>query len=79
MKDIISSAKVIVIVEKDATFQRLLEEDFLKFVNFEILLITGKGVPDISTRKLVHRLAHYELKDAEFVALVDGDPYGKIV
>ena len=52
-------------VEKDATFQRLMQEKFLQILsenNIDVLLITGKGVPDLSTRKLLHRLANEDLK-----------------
>ena len=76
MFDITSNAKVVIVVEKDATFQRLMQEDFLGFINFDVLLITGKGVPDLSTRKLIYRLANQDLTDAVFLCLVDGDPYG---
>ena len=61
MLNIKSTAQVVVIVEKDATFQRLLQENFLKLVNYNILLITGKGVPDLSTRKLVSRLGTWPM------------------
>ena len=79
MKDITSNAKVVIVVEKDATFQRLMQEKFLQILsnnNIDVLLITGKGVPDLSTRKLIYRLANEDLKDAFFLCLVDGDPYG---
>lgn len=79
MRDITSNAKVVIVVEKDATFQRLMQEKFLQILsenNIDVLLITGKGVPDLSTRKLLHRLANEDLKDAFYLCLVDGDPYG---
>ena len=76
MFDITSNARVVIVVEKDATFQRLMQEDFLGFVDFDVLLITGKGVPDLSTRKLLYRLANQDLENALFLCLVDGDPYG---
>jgi meiotic recombination protein SPO11 len=76
MTDIKSSAKLVIIVEKDATFQRLLNENFLGLVNVDTILITSKGVPDLSTRKLLQRLAFQELTGALFVCFVDGDPYG---
>ena len=56
-------------VEKDATFQRLMQEKFLQILsenNIDVLLITGKGVPDLSTRKLLHRLANEDLKGVIF-------------
>ena len=79
MFDITSNAKVVIVVEKDATFQRLMQEDFLRFVDFDVLLITGKGVPDLSTRKLLYRLANQDLENALFLCLVDGDPYGVVM
>ena len=48
-----TDAKIILIVEKDAVFQTLLQDSSLKLHN--IIFITGKGVPDLNTRQLVHR------------------------
>ena len=42
---------------------------------FGIILVTGKGWPDINTRQFLHRLST-DLPHLNFVALVDGDPYG---
>ena len=49
-------AKLILVVEKDTVFQRLMQEFNSPEVNSvtlreDILLVTGKGVPDFSTRE----------------------------
>ena len=71
-----SSARLVMVVEKDAVFQRLLDEKFLDSLPFEAILITGKGFPDLNTRQLLHRLAFEELPRAQFICLVDGNPFG---
>ena len=56
--DINTGASYILVVEKDAVFQRLLEEGILFNETLgKIILITGKGMPDIATRQLIHRFA----------------------
>jgi meiotic recombination protein SPO11 len=65
--------RFIIVVEKDATFQRLLDENFSSVLG-PCVIITGKGVPDLNTRQLVHRL-WCELAVPVF-ALVDADPWG---
>ncbi|CAG7725981.1 unnamed protein product [Allacma fusca] len=68
-----SNAKFVLIVEKDAIFYRLTEEDI--FNRFEpFILVTGKGYPDKATRAFVSKLSR-DLKIPSFV-LVDADPYG---
>ena len=60
-------------VEKDAVFQRLLEERMFSKRRFSrALLITGKGVPDLATRQLVSYLAI----GLPVLILTDCDPYG---
>lgn len=63
----------VLVVEKDATFQALLQEGFLAVFD-NAVMVTGKGVPDLSTRRLVHRL-WAELGLPVFI-LVDADPFG---
>ncbi|XP_046675751.1 meiotic recombination protein SPO11 isoform X2 [Homalodisca vitripennis] len=73
IKKIKSSAAFILLVEKDAAFQKLLDEGaHLRFA--PCIIITGKGEPDINTRLLVHRLCQ-ELAIPVFI-VVDADPYG---
>jgi len=47
-------ADYVLVIEKDAIFERLNEEEFWKKHN--CVLITGKGQPDRSTRRMVRRL-----------------------
>ncbi|KAL7646563.1 UNVERIFIED_CONTAM: hypothetical protein RMT77_001814 [Armadillidium vulgare] len=71
--DLQSDARFVLVIEKDATFQKLLESHFLRTMGPSIL-ITGKGYPDLCTRQLVHRL-WVELH-LPVLALVDADPFG---
>ena len=40
------------------------------------IILTGKGYPDLATRKLLRRLAYKEMTESYYFALVDGDPHG---
>ena len=56
--DIKTEASYVLVVEKDAIFQRLLEEGILfNTLLGKFILITGKGMPDLSTRQFVQRLS----------------------
>ena len=65
-------ADYVLVVEKDAIFERLNEEEFWKREN--CLLVTGKGQPDRSTRRMVRRL--WEEFGLPVYVLTDADPYG---
>ncbi|MFH1445380.1 MAG: DNA topoisomerase IV subunit A [Nanoarchaeota archaeon] len=65
-------ADYVLMVEKDAIWQRLNEDKFWKKQN--CLVLTGKGQPARGTRRLVNRL-HRELKLPIYV-LTDADPWG---
>ena len=71
--DICSDAKAILVVEKDATYQRLLDDNILEKLK-PIIMLTGKGFPDLNTRLLLKRL--WENLEIPVLALVDADPYG---
>ena len=72
MKLIKTKAEFVLIIEKDAVFQQLINQNFLELANG--ILITGKGFPDTNTRELIHILsAEYKLKT---YGLFDADPYG---
>ncbi|KAH0619182.1 hypothetical protein JD844_018953 [Phrynosoma platyrhinos] len=73
MRNLITDAKFILIVEKDATFQRLLDDDFCNTMS-PCIIITGKGVPDVNTRLLVRKL--WDTCHVPIFALVDADPHG---
>ena len=45
--DISTRAKMILVIEKDATFQKLLQDPFM---TSHAILITAKGMPDLNTR-----------------------------
>jgi DNA topoisomerase-6 subunit A len=66
------SAKFVLVIEKDAVWQRLNEDKFWKIHN--CLILTGKGQPARGTRRLINRL-HNELKLPVFV-LTDADAWG---
>ena len=65
-------ADILLVVEKDAVWQRLNEDKFWKKQN--CIILTGKGQPARGTRRLINRL-HKELKLPVYV-LTDGDFWG---
>ncbi len=65
-------AEYVLVVEKDAIFQRLNDYEFWKKKN--CILITGKGQADRATRRMVRRL-NEEWELPVFV-LTDADPFG---
>src|SRR3989338_10763603 len=65
-------ADFVLIVEKDAIWQRLNEDRFWKKHN--CLVLTGKGQPDRGTRRMINRL-HNELKLPIYVC-ADADVWG---
>lgn len=67
-----ASTEFLLVVEKDAAFKTLFDRGFHR--RFECIIITGKGFPDIGTRKLVRQLAEQHRLPA--FALVDADPHG---
>ncbi|CAJ1084865.1 meiotic recombination protein SPO11 [Xyrichtys novacula] len=73
IRNIMSSAKFVLIVEKDATFQRLLDDDFCTKLS-PCIIITGKGMPDVNSRLMVRKL--WDTLHVPVFALVDADPHG---
>ncbi|XP_017670672.1 PREDICTED: meiotic recombination protein SPO11 [Lepidothrix coronata] len=73
IKNLISHAKFVLIVEKDATFQRLLDDDFFNKVS-PCIMVTGRGVPDLNTRLLVRKL--WDSFQIPVFSLMDADPHG---
>jgi DNA topoisomerase-6 subunit A len=65
-------AKFILLVEKDAVFNRLNEDKFWK--KHRCILLHGQGMPPRGVRRLVRRMTE-ELRLPVFV-LVDNDPWG---
>lgn len=76
IRELASSASFILVVEKDASFQKILDDGFVSAPSSlgRCVLVTGKGFPDVNTREFVRRL-HVELQLPVY-ALVDADPYG---
>nr|XP_024396453.1 meiotic recombination protein SPO11-2-like isoform X2 [Physcomitrium patens] len=68
-----SDARYILVIEKDAIFQRLVEERF--FLKVPCIIMTAKGFPDLASRALLHRL-HQEFPSMLIFALVDWNPAG---
>ncbi|XP_049725630.1 meiotic recombination protein SPO11 isoform X1 [Elephas maximus indicus] len=73
LRNLITDAKFLLIVEKDATFQRLLDDNFCSKIS-PCIMVTGKGVPDLNTRLLVKKL--WDLFHIPIFTLVDADPHG---
>uniref|UniRef100_A0A8R1DJB8 DNA topoisomerase (ATP-hydrolyzing) n=1 Tax=Caenorhabditis japonica TaxID=281687 RepID=A0A8R1DJB8_CAEJA len=71
--DFICDADFLLVVEKDTTFQKLLDENF-QAIFPRAILVTAKGYPDISTRNLVKFIA--EKRRLPVFGLFDADPHG---
>ncbi|TQD71389.1 hypothetical protein C1H46_043077 [Malus baccata] len=68
-----TDARYIIVVEKHAIFQRLVEDRV--FNQIPSILITARGYPDIATRILLHRMSR-AFPDLPMLALVDWNPAG---
>ncbi|CAN0320425.1 unnamed protein product, partial [Ectocarpus sp. 8 AP-2014] len=70
-----SDARIILVVEKDGVFNRMVEDGFHDR-QFEIpsVLVTGQGFPPLAARACVYRLA--EALDLPVLGLVDCNPFG---
>ncbi|XP_039953627.1 meiotic recombination protein W68 [Bactrocera tryoni] len=69
-----TSASFVLIVEKDTIFSKFISQKIFETIGNDIILITGKGYPDLCTRHIVHRLS-FEHK-LPIYALCDADPFG---
>jgi meiotic recombination protein SPO11 len=67
-----SSAKCILVVEKEGIYNRLVEDRI--FDRFPCILVTGKGFPDLATRALVSSLHRYFALPV--YGICDCNPYG---
>ncbi|XP_027939534.1 meiotic recombination protein SPO11-1 [Vigna unguiculata] len=72
VQDIISVAQYILVVEKESVFQRLANDQFCN--TNHCIVITGRGYPDIPTRRFLRLLV--ENLRLPVYCLVDCDPYG---
>mmetsp|Transcript_7461 Transcript_7461/g.24788 ORF Transcript_7461/g.24788 Transcript_7461/m.24788 type:complete len:190 (-) Transcript_7461:1448-2017(-) len=69
------SAQIILVVEKEAVFNRLLEDQVWFLEGLSCCIITGRGQPDLGTRVFLHRL-HQDQPAAPVLGLVDWNPDG---
>lgn len=70
------SARYVIVVEKDAIFQRLVEDKI--FLTLPCIIVTGKGIPDLATRIFLSKL--YSLcPELLFFGLVDWNPSGVLI
>lgn len=69
------TAKYILVIEKDAVWQRLNEDKFWRKQN--CIIMTGKGQPDRGTRRTINRL-HKEFNLPVYVCC-DGDAWGMYI
>ncbi|XP_062134062.1 meiotic recombination protein W68 [Drosophila sulfurigaster albostrigata] len=67
-------AEMVLIVEKESVFESLLSQQAFSTFGLRFILLTGKGYPDCSTRRIVHRLS-VECQLPAYI-LVDADPFG---
>ncbi|KAG9452965.1 hypothetical protein H6P81_005869 [Aristolochia fimbriata] len=68
-----SDARYIIVVEKDAVFQRLAEDHI--YNQIPCILLTAKGYPDLATRMLLHQMSRC-FPNIPVLALVDWNPSG---
>ncbi|KAF8019666.1 hypothetical protein BT93_G0376 [Corymbia citriodora subsp. variegata] len=72
VEDILTVADYILVVEKESVFQRLANDQFCRANR--CIVITGRGYPDIPTRRFLRLLI--ETLHLPAYCLVDCDPYG---
>ena len=66
-----SNADYVLIVEKDTVFEKLLNGNIF---NKNLILITGKGYPDINTRLMINKI--WQKLHIPIYVLADADPFG---
>eukprot|EP00928_Gymnodinium_smaydae_P025910 TRINITY_DN20503_c0_g1_i1.p1 TRINITY_DN20503_c0_g1~~TRINITY_DN20503_c0_g1_i1.p1 ORF type:complete len:404 (-),score=58.88 TRINITY_DN20503_c0_g1_i1:70-1215(-) len=69
----VGSARCILVVEKDTFFQHLLQWRLLEAL--PLVLVTGRGYPDLLTRRLLQRLVRVA-PELPLVYMGDYDPHG---
>lgn len=70
----VTTAHFVLVVEKYTVFQNLVANDVLNKLNGNVILVTARGYPDISTRWILHKL--WLENHLPIYALMDGDPFG---
>ncbi|MHA1448767.1 MAG: hypothetical protein ACTSP4_05030 [Candidatus Hodarchaeales archaeon] len=72
VRDMDSDAEFVLVIEKDAAFQRLAEDKFYNYI--PSIIITAGGQPDVATRMFVKKIR--EELNIPILGLMDADPYG---
>ncbi|XP_078430074.1 spo11/DNA topoisomerase VI, subunit A protein isoform X2 [Wolffia australiana] len=72
IEGLVSAAQYILVVEKETVFKRLANDKFCS--KNRCIVITGRGYPDVSTRRFLKHLV--ENIQLPVYCLVDCDPYG---
>ena len=67
-----SDAEFVLVIEKDAVFNRLAEDQFYDYV--PSIVITAKGQPDMATRMFLKKID--EELELPILAIMDADAYG---
>ncbi|MCK4895782.1 MAG: hypothetical protein KAS47_03180 [Candidatus Heimdallarchaeota archaeon] len=67
-----TDAEMCLVIEKDAVFNRLAEDQFYDYV--PSILVTAKGQPDIATRQFLKKIN--DDLNLPIFAIMDADPYG---
>lgn len=57
VESVVTTASHVLIVEKESSFSELLSNDIIDASQEDLILVTGKGYPDISSRLLVKLLS----------------------
>lgn len=57
--EITTDAQLIIVLEKDTIFSQVIASDLSEELGIKVLVITGRGYPDYSTKRLVHLLCKY--------------------
>lgn len=76
IKELETDAKFILLVEKDAIFQKILtyEETHNFIETYKVIMYTAKGYPDLNSRAFIHYL--WTKLKIPILAIADADPFG---
>lgn len=72
IEDFNTDAEMCLVIEKDAIFNRLAEDQFYDYV--PSILVTAKGQPDVATRQFLKKIN--DDLNLPIFAIMDADPYG---
>ena len=72
IEDLDTDAEMCLVIEKDAVFNRLAEDQFYDYI--PSILVTAKGQPDVATRQFLKKIN--DDLNLPIFAIMDADPYG---